>query len=224
MKKSIGIIGGAGPMAGAILVEKIIKLCQKKYGCKKDSDFPLIILYSFPFSNMLKKNLLLKESKKIAKELKKSLLFLEKFTDITAIACNTLHLFLENFKPKKQFINLIEIAKKKLKNKNNLILCTSASKKNKIHKNLGNIFYPKNQKFIDNFINKTLKTDPSKKSCEKLKKFLLQEKQKNKMIDNIVLGCTEFSLLNERFCIKLKNVIDPMDILVEQICFYSFGK
>jgi len=49
----IGIIGGAGPLAGALLFEQIIEICQKDYGCIRDFDFPSINLVSFPFSEML---------------------------------------------------------------------------------------------------------------------------------------------------------------------------
>ncbi len=53
---SIGIIGGAGPMAGALLFKKIIARCQKKYNCVHDEDFPEIILLNVPFAQMLKQN------------------------------------------------------------------------------------------------------------------------------------------------------------------------
>ncbi len=51
--KSIGIIGGAGPLAGALLLERILILSGSEYGCYKDADFPEVILLSFPFSEML---------------------------------------------------------------------------------------------------------------------------------------------------------------------------
>jgi aspartate racemase len=51
--KSIGIIGGAGPLAGAFLLERVLSISNKTYGCYRDSDFPKIFLISFPFSEML---------------------------------------------------------------------------------------------------------------------------------------------------------------------------
>ncbi len=51
--KSIGIIGGAGPQAGAFLLERVLSISSKTYGCYRDSDFPKIFLISFPFSEML---------------------------------------------------------------------------------------------------------------------------------------------------------------------------
>jgi aspartate/glutamate racemase len=52
-KNTIGIVGGAGPMASCLLNQYIVEICQKKFGCKDDRDFPFIINYSFPFSPML---------------------------------------------------------------------------------------------------------------------------------------------------------------------------
>lgn len=46
---SIGIIGGAGPMASAGLYKTILRLCQKQYGSHDYHEFPRIILISHPF-------------------------------------------------------------------------------------------------------------------------------------------------------------------------------
>ncbi|NGX32922.1 MAG: hypothetical protein K1060chlam4_00979 [Candidatus Anoxychlamydiales bacterium] len=43
-------------MARALLTKKIIEICQKKYSCINDKDFPKRILFSYPFSEMLKPN------------------------------------------------------------------------------------------------------------------------------------------------------------------------
>ncbi len=45
----IGIVGGAGPLAGAALLERIFSLSGSLYGCYKDADFPKVLLLSFPF-------------------------------------------------------------------------------------------------------------------------------------------------------------------------------
>ena len=51
--KSIGIIRGAGPLAGAFLLKRILSLSGEVYGCYRDADFPQIFLISFPCSEML---------------------------------------------------------------------------------------------------------------------------------------------------------------------------
>lgn len=64
--KSIGIVGGAGPLAGVFLLERILYLSGKRYGCHKDADFPKVFLISFPFSEMLCTDI---DSAKLKKEL-----------------------------------------------------------------------------------------------------------------------------------------------------------
>lgn len=51
--KTIGIIGGPGPLAGAMLMDRVLRVCMQQYGCYRDRDFPRILLISFPFSKML---------------------------------------------------------------------------------------------------------------------------------------------------------------------------
>jgi len=55
-QKTIGIVGGAGPMASCLLNQYIVEICQREFGCIDDRDFPTIINYSYPFSPMLAVN------------------------------------------------------------------------------------------------------------------------------------------------------------------------
>src|SRR3989338_2596440 len=48
--KIIGILGGTGPVATENLYRRIIEICQKKYNAVQDSDYPPILLVSFPLS------------------------------------------------------------------------------------------------------------------------------------------------------------------------------
>lgn len=66
---TIGIIGGAGPMASCLLNQYLVEICQQKYGCVEDRDFPRIITYSFPFSSMLNAADATIQSERITQEL-----------------------------------------------------------------------------------------------------------------------------------------------------------
>ncbi|MBA4696098.1 MAG: hypothetical protein H2069_01760 [Legionella sp.] len=91
-----GILSGAGPMAGALLYQRVIALLQEK-GAWRDGDFPFITLVNLPFSDMLDGNF---SCPVITKELLKGLSFLRKQSDYIYIACQTLHAYLsvENIK------------------------------------------------------------------------------------------------------------------------------
>lgn len=94
--KTIGIVGGAGPMAGLLLARKVIETCQTEYSCTKDADFPKLVFLSIPFAEMLQPNTEHQEERVVRKQLRESAQFLigagvSRF----AIACNTLHCFLD---------------------------------------------------------------------------------------------------------------------------------
>ena len=67
--KTIGIVGGAGPMASCVLNQYLVEICQRQYGCKEDQDFPLIINYSYPFGPMIESAEASANSRRIEREL-----------------------------------------------------------------------------------------------------------------------------------------------------------
>lgn len=91
-QKTIGILGGMGPMASANLYYKIIAAAQDKYQAEQDLDFPPMIIYSMPLFGFnetgfvdpdLVKNQLIEGVKKLEKA----------GSDFIIIACNTVHYF-----------------------------------------------------------------------------------------------------------------------------------
>lgn len=138
--KTIGIVGGAGPLAGAYLLERILLLSNRNYGCYRDADFPKVFLLSFPFSEMLGPNV---EIGQVQKELKEALETLRKNgADILAIACNTLHAFLEK-EEGEDLIHLPRVlAEEGMLSNDPLILCTSISAAFQAHRKFFPCVYP----------------------------------------------------------------------------------
>lgn len=68
-EKTIGIIGGAGPMASCVLNQYLVDICQRQFACTEDQDFPLIINYSYPFGPMIEAAQAQANSERILKEL-----------------------------------------------------------------------------------------------------------------------------------------------------------
>lgn len=225
--KSLGVIGGAGPMAGILLCEYIISVCQNLYGCKDDHDFPLLVLRSIPFHSMLTDDFETRRAK-LQGQLKEALMAL-KDSDKVVIACNTLHAFLDS-KPS-NLISLIDITQSYLSNKNiqkPLILGTTTSKTNKVHPFIGGV-YPntKNQLAIDKVIDWVL----SGKSLEEAKEFFIEVVERclmdSKDSDAVVFGCTELSVLMRSgiadVCMFNMNhqtiiSIDPLKIVAYTLC------
>jgi aspartate racemase len=234
----VGIVGGAGPMAGLLLCQKIIQICQQKYGCKQDADFPYLMLLNYPFADMLKTGSVIQQ------ELLKMQLaecfetFASKGIQLGAIACNTLHAFLSAKTPI-QVVNIIEQTEQALKNKQvkaSLVLCSRTSVQSKLHQSRFNCLYPNDdwQIEIDCLIDRVLAGQESVRDVEQLicqiRNFRSELSINQEEPFGLVLGCTEFSVLNEKWplsCYGLDGcfaVIDSSQILAEEICESVFEK
>ncbi|HEY5600602.1 MAG TPA: amino acid racemase [Patescibacteria group bacterium] len=107
-KGAIAILGGMGPQASAKLVEVVIEMASRDFGVKDAKDFPEIILVSAPVPEFFSSK---KNVKKALTILKAKIKFLNQ-TDIviTAVACNTAHLFLKDLQEISEapFVSIIE--------------------------------------------------------------------------------------------------------------------
>lgn len=212
--KTIGIIGGAGPMAGVRLAERIFYHAGKKYGCHNDGDFPKLILLSFPFSDMLSPS---KDAKLVTKELTNCFRQLRKNdAKVLAIACNTLHAFLDKRDDKEDLVHLPRtLAELNLPGKP-LVLCTSTSAQFGLHRRFLPCSYPlpETQKKVDHIIDEILK---GKDQLAELDHLIRKEEN-----DTFILGCTELSLFTEKLLIPGKQVIDPLELVALKVLEKSF--
>lgn len=212
--KDIGIIGGAGPEAGVLLVKYVIQISQEKYSCKRDKDFPYISLFSFPFAEMLNN-----EQKESVFTQLKALIEKEcSQTKFWAIACNTLHCYLDEVYLPNHFVNMLEETSNVLTEKP-IVLCSSTSKKYQIHKCYFDCDYPDQnfQSLIDWLIDELVAKEPNLSLYEKFNSMI------NSFGDRqLVLGCTEFSLLCHVFPNK-GNIIDPLMLTAKKLCSLHFG-
>lgn len=218
--KSIGIIGGAGPLAGAFLLERVLFLSGKIYGCYRDADFPKVFLISFPFSEMLSPNM---DIAKLRKELSECLKQLRKNgASVLAIACNTLHAFLDEKDELSDLIHLPRMLAEEVSLSDEpLVFCTSTSAQFGLHKQFLPCTYPdiQIQQEVDGIIDQILKGTNQSVILEKLKK-LLQAQTAN----TVILGCTELSLFSAHLSVPNKLIIDPLEVMANKILEKSFLK
>ncbi|MDO8955119.1 MAG: hypothetical protein Q7V63_09770 [Gammaproteobacteria bacterium] len=209
-KPRIGIISGAGPMAGISLLKQIIVGCQKR-GAWKDADFPEIHLLSFPFSDMLSVE---SKPEKVRAELAHCIKQLENHCEHILIACNTLHLFLPE-PPPHLLVHLISLIKSRLpKNSKPLILASLSSATENLHGRLLGIeceyWDPiESQKTIDAIL---------KGQSPALDWILDLAKTRT-----LILGCTEYSLAFEDMP-STASIIDPLKLACEYCVNLSYPK
>ncbi len=218
--KPIGIVGGAGPLAGAALLERVLSLSGSTYGCYKDADFPKVFLLSFPFSEMLSPKM---DVAQLQKELRECLNQLRKNgAAVLAIACNTLHAFLDKDDDLTDLIHLpralaMEIPQTEIP----LVLCTSTSMQFGLHKQFFPCVYPdsQTQSQIDKIIDQILKGSEQQAIIQEFLKILQAQ-----AASTIILGCTELSLFTKQLLSCNKLIIDPLEIVANKILEKSFLK
>ncbi len=214
MKYDIGIIGGAGPMAGRLFFDKIITWYQRNKGSWRDEEFPSILLCSYPFSDMLTTGL---DRKTVTQELVDVIQSLD--VKYLIIACNTLHVFGEGVLSHPGWIHLMKTCAEEISNNSQepLVLCTTTSNKDKIHQRYFDCTYPptQEQEDIDRIIEGVLKGELSEHRAKELESLIDKSAKDDQPV---VLGCTELSLLVNEHPINCKNIIDLVDIAVEKVC------
>lgn len=217
--KPIGIVGGAGPIAGTFLLERIFLLSGKKYGCYRDADFPQAFLLSFPFSEMLRKN---RNLTQIREELSACLQQLRRNgASVLAIACNTLHLFLDERDDLGDLVHLPRsLAAKIPETEVPMVFCTSTSAKSGLHRQFFPCVYPEKgtQSDIDELIDLTLKGVDRSVVLNRLAHLI--ERQMN---NTIILGCTELSLYSSQLSQINKLILDPLEVTAHQVLEMSFN-
>ena len=211
--KSIGIIGGAGPLAGAFLLERVLSLSRKKYGCYRDADFPKIFLISFPFSEMLSPTI---NTAKLRDELSECLNQLRtNGASVLAIACNTLHAFLDEKDELNDLVHLPRVLANEIPlSEKPLVFCTSTSAKFGLHKQFFSCTYPdfQTQRQVDSIIDQILQGIDKKIVLERIKKLLEAQAERT-----VVLGCTELSLFTAYLSLPNKVIIDPLEVVANKI-------
>ncbi|MBX9839101.1 MAG: aspartate/glutamate racemase family protein, partial [Silvanigrellaceae bacterium] len=216
--------GGAGPEAGALLFQNIIRAYQHK-GSWQDHDFPQIMLLSKNFSPMIDPQF---DTAIVTEELQNSINLLDAADNqIVGIACNTLHTFLHNINFKKmKFINIVDaVTQDIIQNKlvKILFLGTNTSVHHKLYEKNNNleIIYPEiaQQNLIQDCIIRILKNKHSKEDSLLIKN-IIDDCDKKISFDGVVLGCTELSIIHQNFIItSFKNhiIFDPIAILAQAL-------
>ena len=135
-QKTIGILGGMGPVASADTYVELVKMCQQKYGCVQDSDFPAVVLYSLPLSKFDQRGFSDDSAERhaVVSQLLPALKKLEQFgAEVIIIDCNTVHYFFDELQSgiKTPIVNLIAVTVEQVKASHYTkvaVLCSQSSK------------------------------------------------------------------------------------------------
>lgn len=204
MSKKIGIISGAGAMAGCLFYKKIITNLQVQ-GCWRDADFPEIVLINVPFPEMLSESTLFY---KVRKALLNALEYVSPKVDAVYIACQTLHIFLlEKDYEKYKVEHLLKSVKPYVESLKTINVVSSLTSR------LWNL-HP----MVLGAECQYIKSEESKETIELILRGIkpnLTWLKDFALSSPVLLGCTEFSVAVDND--PIDNVIDPLDITAKII-------
>lgn len=213
MKHDLGIIGGAGPMAGSLFLNRVITWFQRERGAWQDQDFPSVVLVNYPFSDMLRDD---DDDEQIFSELSEAINSLS--SSYYVVACNTLHSYFRDSLPQEGQLHLMKITADNLREGEiPLVLCSSTSRRYAIHKKYFDCSYPsqEGQLEIDEIIETILRGQHDETTARRLEQVFETELAPGQ---RAVLGCTELSLIVNDHRIPTGKTIDPCELAVEKVC------
>ena len=111
--KKIGIMGGMGPESTVMFYNEIVRIFQKKYGAKYDSDYPEMWICNLPIPDIVEN---VTEADNIRLMLSGTAKKLEGLgADFIAVPCNTVNLFFDSIQGAVSIpvLNIIEETAKK---------------------------------------------------------------------------------------------------------------
>jgi len=229
-QKTIGILGGMGPVASANLYYKIITVAQDKYLAEQDYDYPPFILYSLPLVGFdetgfvdpeLVKNQLIAGVKRLESA----------GSDFIIVACNTVHYFQKEMQEAIDipFLSIIDETVKAAKETNCKIaglLSSESTAKLDIYKKsceqYGISIIPpttEQQAEINQVILNVMAGAQGKKDTRVLHAII--EDMRKKGAEVVILGCTEIPLAIHQDDVEGIQVLDSTQIITESALHYA---
>lgn len=217
--KTLGVIGGLGPEAGA----KFCLNINKKFKLKKKCQ-PHIILDNLPITEESEKRLINGgPSKEHLDLLLNSINRLNKLNvDLIVIACNTVHIFIDKLREnsKIKMLSIIDETVKKCIDLNlkkvgilgSAMTINSKLYETKLLKNDVGVVIPSatEQIFVNEFILKIINNELTKKDKEKMIDVVNGLKREG--AQGIILGCTELPLIMQNMVLEI-SLINATQIL-----------
>ncbi len=227
--KTIGILGGMGPVSTAKLYQNILETCQKKYKAVQDSDYPPIFIYSMalkgsdetgipPHSEKVG-SIVLKQFIEGARKLERA------GSDFIIIPCNTVEEFHQFIKKsvKIPVLNIIEECVKEAKTrglKKVGLLASETTYRNKMYENhltrKGIVCIDpsrKEQEAISRVILHAMSGRGTPKDRETLNSIIRHLHKRS--AEGVILGCTELPLVINQKQSSIR-LLDSLQILAER--------
>jgi aspartate racemase len=105
-RRTIGILGGMGPFAGAALLRNVFRIASSQYGARENHEFPRVLLASVPLVSRIQGGS--DQGEVLASEASR---LLQIGAEVLAVACVTMHDQLGRFQALGgEWVSLVELA------------------------------------------------------------------------------------------------------------------
>jgi aspartate racemase len=230
--RTIGILGGMGPVSSAHFYSEILTVCQRQFGAIEEWDFPAMILYSLPVIESTNEGF---DDRAVAvAALVPAVKILEKAgADFIVIPCNTAHYFLEELRSavKIPILSMVEcVMEEAVKQgrktvglmgtlmtvKTGLYLPSAKKRGISLLAIEGDEFQP-----VTDAIGNVTSGRMTSVDTEKLR--AIAEALRKRGAESVILGCTELPLVLTAQDTDVP-LLDSVHILAEAAAKYAYGK
>jgi aspartate racemase len=232
VNKTIGVLGGMGPVASSNLYSKIIKYTQTRYGAVQDFEYPPVIIYSLALVGFDETGIV--DEELVKKQLIEGVKRLEDAKcDLIIVACNTVHAYYDDMQAAVDvpIFNIIEETKKRVMTfgyKKVGLFASESTNKLQLYQDQFNssgieVISPNKQqqedmnRVIEHVMGGNRKTEDIIALKDIARNYLKQG------AEAIIMGCTEIPLAINQVHTDIK-LFDTVEIIVQSAVDYSINK
>ncbi len=229
-RKTIGILGGAGPAATAKFFDDVVDIAQKKYKAEQDTDFPIVYLYNMPMEGFSEVGFA--EPELVKQQLITGVKKVEGWgADFIVLPCNTVHFFVNEMRDviNIPLISIIQVTVDKVKSKQYKkvgILSSASTRELELYKkpleeNNISVLVATNaeQKLLDDVVLAVMSGTQGEK--EKQSMLTIVNRMKNEGAETVILGCTELPLAINQSDTNVP-IINTIQVLAESAVDESY--
>lgn len=224
-KNKIGIVSGMGPLAGADVLTKLLKISALVHGASEDVDYPDTVLVSHGIDGFDNTGAI---TSSFETELQQMLdAVIEQGANIIGIACNTAHLFIDRLDAHGvTVVNLIDaVAKEAAKRKvDHLLLTSNSAKQQRLYHGYlqkhGVKFSETNdsqQRLLDDAIGHVMAYQLNEAAA------CVEEVLKSTNTEAIIAGCTELPIAIDRLKPEGLHIVDSNNVLAAALAREYYG-
>jgi aspartate racemase len=228
LKPAIGVIGGLGPQASALLYKLLVDRARLHTDLKDTADYPRIVLVSTSIPNYLSSGEATDPAimaKVIAHVQEEAQVLEQGGAIVNCIACNTAHLALDYIQAatKVPFLSIMELMKAAVSHfERPGILSTCLTKQTGLYNDVHPaIFIPKDDilEQAETWIFKLLAGTLSAGDIDSFREFVEAYKKQNNL-DAVLLACTELPVIYGETLDP--TVVSTLDVLADGLLDYYY--